>query len=394
MRKIYTYEECKKIALQYKTRKELKEQNKTVYNKISRNKWCNTLFSHMRRLDGRNKNLSYENCSIIVSNYEFLKDFRKNERPYYAKIMREKWYDLIGKLKHTTDNLYNRHVYVYEFSEYKTAYVGITYSIKNRDKDHHRRGSVFNFTQKNKINSYTPIILMENIPYSECKFYEDFYIKKYKKNGWNLLNKAPAGSLGGKILKKEKIVSFDLNGNYICCENINNISKNLNIPIHLIRKSLRKECKSTMNHIFMLYEEWIKNGSPKTIEKHVLRNKEEKIAILDKELKLLHICETKSESKQYCNITSSCNNIASLRHFLILNIGKNYKCCYYNDYEKYIKGEYILYKPNIPKCKKLVFVPNNITNIEEFTKDKIKPHQWEINRLQKRKKKNKVWEVK
>lgn len=386
MRKIYTFEECKNIALQYTTRKELKEKQKHIYTKINRNKWGKELFSHMKRLDGRDKDLSYEGCKTIVSHYEFLKDFREKETSCYVKIIKEKWYDLLENLKQTTDNVLKRYVYAYEFPEYNSAYIGVTYSIKIRDKDHHKRGTVFKFTQKNNINNYKPIILLKDIPFSKCKFYEDFYIKKYKKNGWNLLNIAPAGSLGGTTLVNDNIICFNLNGEYVSDGKINKISKELNIPIHLIRKCLRKENKSTNNYCFITHEEWVAKGSPKKIEKHIINNQEEKIAILDKNCKLLHVCKTKTEAKDYCNIKSSCNNIVSLKHFLILNVGKDYKCCYYEDYIKYTNGEYVLHKPNMPKCKKIVFVPNNITNINEFVQEKIKTPQWEINRLEKRRK--------
>lgn len=85
-------------------------------------------------------------------------------------------------------------MYIYEFED-KCVYVGLTYNLEIRNKQHYKRGPVFNH-----INMYSILPklkkLTKYINIDDAKNKEDKFITKYKEDGWNILNNAKAGALG------------------------------------------------------------------------------------------------------------------------------------------------------------------------------------------------------
>lgn len=88
------------------------------------------------------------------------------------------------------------YVYAYEVSETKSVYVGRTNDLKRRDRAHR------NQTQKDVLREHcefynlyvpTPIILENNLTAEESQEKENFWVKKYRNDGWNVLNKAKTG---------------------------------------------------------------------------------------------------------------------------------------------------------------------------------------------------------
>jgi predicted GIY-YIG superfamily endonuclease len=96
-------------------------------------------------------------------------------------------------------------VYVYEFSD-NSAYIGLTYNLEKRNIN--RKTQSYDAVTKHisETNS-TPIIkqLSEYIPTNKASLLENEYIKKYKNNGWKVLNKTKGGEIGSgeRIWTKE-----------------------------------------------------------------------------------------------------------------------------------------------------------------------------------------------
>ena len=100
------------------------------------------------------------------------------------------------------------YVYAYEVSETKSVYVGRTNDLKRRDRAHRNK------TQKDVLREHcefyklyvpTPIILEDNLTAEESQEKENFWVEKYRNDGWNILNKAKTGvgisSLGSTTRK-------------------------------------------------------------------------------------------------------------------------------------------------------------------------------------------------
>ena len=142
-----------------------------------------------------------ERCKREALKYETKKEFREKNISVYNKINKNKWFEFYSHMKNSKNDS-RRCIYVYEFSN-NYAYVGLTNNIKRRKRDHLKKGPIFNHIQRYNLN---PTInkITDYINIDNAKKLEDFYIKLYKKNGWFILNKSKAGSLGSPIIKWTK----------------------------------------------------------------------------------------------------------------------------------------------------------------------------------------------
>lgn len=147
-RKYWTVTTCKKEASKYKSRSEFKREAGGAYNFAKKQKILNNVCSHM----------------VVVGN----------------KFMRT--------------------VYVYKFSD-NHIYVGLTKNINERDEKHKRDpdSAVFKHMQKTKL---IPILSnSEYINVNDAIKLESQTILKYKIAGYNILNVATAGAIGGGNIK-------------------------------------------------------------------------------------------------------------------------------------------------------------------------------------------------
>jgi hypothetical protein len=103
-----------------------------------------------------------------------------------------------------TGNHYNRCIYSYEFED-RYVYVGLTFNVEERCKQHEKRGPVKNHVLKTKLS---PVFkkLTDYIIVKSAKIKEEEFLNFYIKNGWNILNSTKTGALGGGRTKwtKEK----------------------------------------------------------------------------------------------------------------------------------------------------------------------------------------------
>jgi len=93
-----------------------------------------------------------------------------------------------------------RCIYSYEFED-NSVYVGLTYNLNNRNH-RHIKDNLSSVNERMKIcENFKFNQLTKFIDPMEAKEQEKKFIEKYKNEGWILLNKTGAGSLGGNILK-------------------------------------------------------------------------------------------------------------------------------------------------------------------------------------------------
>ena len=377
----YSYEYCKNLALKYNVKSHLKEENQYIYRYIIKNGWADEMFGHMKK----KVKYTYEFCKNYVKNFDSIKSLRETNNAIYVTILKNKWNELLDNLTRESGD-YLRILYSYEFKEYNSVYIGLTFDIKKRDIDHHRKGSVFKFVKDHNISHFEPKILEENVEYYNAGAREEYYINIYKNNGWNVLNKAKAGSLGSPVHElNRKICCFDNNGELECictkkeaCEKFNIKHKNLVI-------ALRNFNRSCNGHRFIYEDVWNRTGN-KCLDEKIIQNEIKKICILDNNYCLLNTCESKTEARTFLNVSSVNNCVGRLSIGEVRNVARGDKfICYEEDYKKYKNGEYEIYKPSIPKNKVIYFVPINVADKEKYCKEKKNNlKNWEINRKHKK----------
>ena len=97
-------------------------------------------------------------------------------------------------------NLNKRLIYIFEFSD-NSVYIGLTCDSKRRKNEHLTNNSpVYQHVEKTGLY---PLYreLTDYIYYKEASDLEVYYVEKYKKIGFTILNKIKAGGLGGNLIK-------------------------------------------------------------------------------------------------------------------------------------------------------------------------------------------------
>ena len=100
-------------------------------------------------------------------------------------------------------------VYGYFIDDLKSCYIGRTKSLRDRDLSH-RRGrkhsdgsmtydSIYTFCCNNSVSIPQPKILSETLTGIKSLEIEDYWVKYYRQNGWNVLNKAKTGLKSGSL---------------------------------------------------------------------------------------------------------------------------------------------------------------------------------------------------
>jgi predicted GIY-YIG superfamily endonuclease len=193
----WTYEKCKEEVDKYKTVKEFRSSK--AYQIILRNKW-GELLDTLDYIQTPQRNIKYDEIKKIALGYSSYNEFIKSEYNTYYIIQRRGWCELTDHMERV-GNLRKRLIYVYEFGD-NSVYIGLTYNINNR-KDRHSsnpNSAVYKYVKKTNL---TPIVklISDYIDSDEAILLEGDTLEKYKENGWNILNSAKTGGLGGNIIK-------------------------------------------------------------------------------------------------------------------------------------------------------------------------------------------------
>lgn len=156
-----------------------------------------------------------ENVLKEAAKYKTKMEFRNGSGGAFNAAMRYGWMGEIcenfvkPQVKYMDITKKIHCVYVYEMQEQKACYVGRTINLHNRDLSHrrgrkHHDGSItydvlYEFCRDNSIEIPKPIVKEPDLDGKDSLIMEDFWVKEYSKNGWNVLNKAKTGELSGSL---------------------------------------------------------------------------------------------------------------------------------------------------------------------------------------------------
>lgn len=148
------------------------------------------------------KRYTKEEVSKIAQKYTRMVDFAKGiDKKYYYCAYRHGWLDDICKHMEPRADIFRRDIYVYDilYQGKKYAYVGLTYNVEHRHKQHLRdsRDAIFKFKHKTGCEIPYPEILYRNLDVDSASKKEDEMIQEYKSHGYIMLNRIKGGSTGG-----------------------------------------------------------------------------------------------------------------------------------------------------------------------------------------------------
>ena len=208
MRKAYTEEEIRSRALTYKTRDEFRRKDGGAYLAANRRGILDDVCSHMEELRRPKGFYSKGYCHVIALGYKTRGDFQKWDVYAYNLAFKEGWLDDICVHMKAENKWNKRLVYVYTFTD-GYAYVGLTDDVKRRKNEH-----LHKYTHK----KLSPVLrhcretglsceykeLTDWLDAATASKVEDDYIRKYKADGWKMLNRMRGGGLGGNVRKEHK----------------------------------------------------------------------------------------------------------------------------------------------------------------------------------------------
>ena len=192
----HTVESIHKISLKYETRGEFALKSPNEYCAAKRLKCLKIVCSHMNLLKN---NWTKDECLEKALLCKSRKEFQINYNKYYSFAYRNNWLDEICSHMIIKINQYeyDRIIYCYKFSD-NSIYIGLTKNIKlrNWNRKKCKNDAVNLYIEKTNLIPKL-FILTEFIPAIEAQQKEQEFIDFYRKNGWNILNRYKAGSLGG-----------------------------------------------------------------------------------------------------------------------------------------------------------------------------------------------------
>ena len=202
----WSKEKCKKEALKYNTRCEFSKKQVGAYLKSQRNGWLDEICSHMIGVKKPRNYWTKEKCKEEALKYKYRSEFQKKSGTAYILCRTNNWLDEFCSHMELIGDLYNRCIYSYEFSD-KYVYIGLTFNLNKRDEE--RKYKKNDCVTKHIINTGLKPILIQLTDYigvEEAAIKEGEYKEKYIKDGWNILNIAKTGGIGGGHRKwtKEK----------------------------------------------------------------------------------------------------------------------------------------------------------------------------------------------
>lgn len=162
---------------------------------------------------------NYDVCFEEAKKYRNKYELQRKAQGCYGAMVRNGWLDEIADKLYDPTIIYmlpnekRNCVYVYEFKELNTFYVGRTNNIKLRDRQHrngcwHKSGTrtydnLYKFANDNNTELPEMKILEEGLTALESQDREDYWKNKYIDDGWITLNKgvtgAGKGSLGARV---------------------------------------------------------------------------------------------------------------------------------------------------------------------------------------------------
>lgn len=206
--KKWTYETCMEESKKYSSRGEFALGSSGAYHVASENKWLDDYT--WLPLDGRGLGLRLEKygkwtkeaCFEEAKKYKTRTEFAKGNNSAYNNARQFKWIDDYYWLKDERLDLIEGKidlVYSYEFIEENAVYVGRTLikRSKERDRQHlFNSDSVSSFAKEMDVPVPEMKVLESGLTLEEGVQKEAWWIEKYREDGWRVLNKAKAGSIG------------------------------------------------------------------------------------------------------------------------------------------------------------------------------------------------------
>lgn len=193
-------------AKKYQTKIEFLKASRSAYRFASNKGILEEVCRHMKR---RINIAGYWSKNRVIQEskkYNTRRSFKVGCEVAYNKVLKNNWQNEAFSHMERVGNQELKAVYIYEFSD-RSVYIGITGDYERRYQQHHGNIPGQHKTVTSKLKSglnYKYFEQHEFMRKEEIVEEEAWWIEWYMANGWNILNIARAGGLGGSSTKWTK----------------------------------------------------------------------------------------------------------------------------------------------------------------------------------------------
>ena len=210
------FEESKK----YNDRPSFQKGSPSAYSLAKKHKWLDEM-PNIKRLCKPN---GYWKCkeNVFRASKECwnISEFEKKYSAAYQEALRKGW---IKEMTWFHENMSYKYIHQYTIYAYideknKVAYIGLTNNKEERHKTHSSglykgrksKTEVYKYFKNKNLEVPLPLYIEENLNSENAKKREKYWKTYYEKElGYQMLNIAPCGSLGGGSIKWTKEKVFD-----------------------------------------------------------------------------------------------------------------------------------------------------------------------------------------
>lgn len=216
----YTKEKCYECALLCKTKTEYSRRFAQAYIISKKNDYIKDYTWFERHYHRKYAEMSNDKIVDMLKEYSSRSEVHDKNHGLYTYCRKNKLFDKLNILPNKglqRDKDVIDYVYAYIFKDYNAVYVGRTIDKKRRDW-YHRNGkkqsSVKAFAIEHHCDIPEPIYLEENVTLDKGLEMEDYWVEKFRAEGYEILNRATtgigSGSLGGIMATYTKKQCFEI----------------------------------------------------------------------------------------------------------------------------------------------------------------------------------------
>lgn len=202
VREPYTLDELRQIASKYKTLGDFQNTDAGAYN-VARSKgnfFFKEITAHMVQVNY----WDYQKVEDLAKKYNTKKEFMKAHGGAYnwalSKLSENEFKKIFSHFK-SIGNMHKRMIYAFEFSD-KSVYVGLTFNPEKR-KGQHFKGLNSAVKKYIELTGIQPVFkeVTDYMSQEDAVKAEESVEKRYKDEGWKILNVSKTGALGSVIVK-------------------------------------------------------------------------------------------------------------------------------------------------------------------------------------------------
>ncbi len=200
-------ENCAAEALKYSTRGDFSGNSSSAYRAARRNKWLHDICQHMPEINVR---WNYESCIVEALKYNTRSEFSKLSNGAYTSSWKNIWLDEVCSHMNVCGNIKKRAIYALFFNLENSVYIGLSVDPMRRLKEHlgiiKRKNQHINDNIEYALSIEDPEFIIFDGFYASDMVgrEEDDIIYYFESLGYEILNIAKAGSLGGNTIKWNK----------------------------------------------------------------------------------------------------------------------------------------------------------------------------------------------